>query len=139
MDQRVTNRTQKQFSVGDLSCRTAQHLVNTALLIIMTSIFYCDNHVRRRHGVTLVLLCFTELIIACVDYVCVGQCYQNRGETLLGNGRVCFGDFKYQHWLPEISYPTFNIFKRIKTFIQQGCIKLIKGDSKDIYNITKDF
>ncbi len=24
-------------------------------------------------------------------------------------GRVCFGDFKYQHWLPEIAYPTFNI------------------------------
>ncbi len=22
-------------------------------------------------------------------------------------GRVCFGDFKYQHWLPEIAYPTF--------------------------------
>ncbi len=27
----------------------------------------------------------------------------------------------------------------ISIFIQQRCIKLIKGDSKDIYNITKDF
>ncbi len=24
-------------------------------------------------------------------------------------------------------------------FIQQGCIKLIKSDSKDIYNVSKDF
>ncbi len=30
-------------------------------------------------------------------------------------------------------------FKDINTFIQQGCIKLIKSDSKDIYNVTKDF
>ncbi len=26
----------------------------------------------------------------------------------IGQGRVCFGDFKYQHWLPEIAYPAFN-------------------------------
>ncbi len=25
----------------------------------------------------------------------------------------------------------------MNTFIQQGCIKLIKSDSKDIYNVTK--
>ncbi len=25
------------------------------------------------------------------------------------------------------------------TFIHQGCIKLIKSDSEDIYNVTKDF
>ncbi len=24
-------------------------------------------------------------------------------------------------------------------FIQQGCTELIKSDSKDIYNVTKDF
>ncbi len=34
------------------------------------------------------------------------------------------------------------IFKKnleeINDFIQQGCIKLIKSDSKDIYNVTKD-
>ncbi len=30
-------------------------------------------------------------------------------------------------------------FKEITTFIQQGCIKLIKSDTKrDIYNVTKD-
>ncbi len=31
--------------------------------------------------------------------------------------------------------------KKIKNyiFIQQGCIKLIKSDNKDIYNVTKDF
>ncbi len=28
-------------------------------------------------------------------------------------------------------------FKEINTFIQQWCIKVIKSDSKDIYNITK--
>jgi len=28
--------------------------------------------------------------------------------------------------------------KEINTFIQQGHIKLIKSDSKDIYNVTKD-
>ncbi len=27
----------------------------------------------------------------------------------------------------------------MSTFIQQGCIKMIKSESKDIYNITKDF
>ncbi len=27
----------------------------------------------------------------------------------------------------------------INTSIQQGCIKLIKSESKDIYNVTKDF
>ncbi len=26
-----------------------------------------------------------------------------------------------------------------KTFIQQACIKMIKSDIKNIYNITKDF
>ncbi len=30
-------------------------------------------------------------------------------------------------------------FKEINTFIQQECIKLIKRDSKDIYNATKEF
>ncbi len=28
---------------------------------------------------------------------------------------------------------------KINTFTPQGCIKLIKSDSKDIYNFTKDF
>uniref|UniRef100_A0A673I7Z0 Dedicator of cytokinesis 10 n=1 Tax=Sinocyclocheilus rhinocerous TaxID=307959 RepID=A0A673I7Z0_9TELE len=41
-------------------------------------------HIRCRHGVTLVLLCFTELIVAWVEYVYVGRSYQNRGKTLLG-------------------------------------------------------
>ncbi len=27
----------------------------------------------------------------------------------------------------------------MNTFIQQGHIKLIKSDSEDIYNVTKDF
>ncbi len=27
----------------------------------------------------------------------------------------------------------------MSTFIQQGCIKMIKSESKYIYNITKDF
>jgi len=29
--------------------------------------------------------------------------------------------------------------KEINTFIQEGCIQLIKSDSKDIYNVTKAF
>ncbi len=28
-------------------------------------------------------------------------------------------------------------FQAVNTFIQQGCIKLIKSDSKDLYNATK--
>ncbi len=27
----------------------------------------------------------------------------------------------------------------INTFIQQGCIKMIKSDSKDVYDVTKDY
>ncbi len=56
----------------------------------------------------MVLDCFTEIIVAWDENICVERSYQNRGETLLGKGRVCFGDFKYQHWLPEIAHPTFN-------------------------------
>ncbi len=33
----------------------------------------------------------------------------------------------------------FKIIKEMTTFIQQRSIKLIKSDSKDIYNVTKDF
>jgi len=29
--------------------------------------------------------------------------------------------------------------KEVNSLIQQGCIKLIKCDSKDIYNVTKDY
>ncbi len=32
----------------------------------------------------------------------------------------------------------FFFLKEINIFIQQGCIKLIKIDSEDIYNITKE-
>ncbi len=39
----------------------------TASLIIMTSIVSCRSaRIRSRHGVTLILLCFTELIVAMV-------------------------------------------------------------------------
>ncbi len=31
------------------------------------------------------------------------------------------------------------VFKEINTFIHQGRIKFIKTDSKDIYNVTKDY
>ncbi len=33
----------------------------------------------------------------------------------------------------------FFLKEKITTFIQRRCIKLIKSDSKDIYNVTKDF
>ncbi len=32
----------------------------------------------------------------------------------------------------------FWVSNEINTFIQQGCIKMIKRDSKDICNVTKD-
>ncbi len=31
------------------------------------------------------------------------------------------------------------VFERNNNFIQQGCIKFFKSDSKDIYNVTNDF
>ncbi len=46
----------------------------------------------------------TNCCLGCVGCVYVGRIYQNRGEALFG----CFGDFKYQHWLPEIVYTAFN-------------------------------
>ncbi len=30
-----------------------------------------------------------------------------------GRGVVSFGDFKYQHWLPEIAYPAFKVRFRV--------------------------
>ena len=33
----------------------------------------------------------------------------------------------------------FFVFERKLVLIQQGCIKSIKNDSKDIYNVTKDY
>ncbi len=40
-------------------------------------------------------------------------------------------------FLAAFNYTTLIFFKYINTFIQQGFIKLIKCDSKDIYNVTK--
>ncbi len=34
---------------------------------------------------------------------------------------------------------SFVCLKEIDTFIQQGCIKLIKSEGIDIYNVTVDF
>ncbi len=38
-------------------------------------------------------------------------------------------------------YSSSKVFflNEINIFIQQRCIKFIKSDSKDIYNLTKDF
>ncbi len=46
----------------------------------------------------------------------MGWSYQNRGEALLGEGRVCFADFKYQHQLPEIAYRAFKRSFKISDF-----------------------
>ncbi len=43
------------------------------------------------------------------------------------------------HKLHYISTLHSTFFKEINTFIQQGCIKLIKSDNKNINNVTKDF
>ncbi len=50
----------------------------------------------------------TNRCLGCTGFVYVGRIYQNRGRDPFGVGRVCFGDFKYQNWLPEIAYPAFN-------------------------------
>ncbi len=36
-------------------------------------------------------------------------------------------------------YHFYIFLKEINTFIKQGCIKLIKSDSKNIYDVAKDF
>ncbi len=66
---------QEQFSVEDLSCHGAASSVDS---ITDYNEFYsiCLCYVQCRHGVTSVLLYFTELIVAWVAY-------QNRVETLL--------------------------------------------------------
>ncbi len=42
------------------------------------------------------------------------------------------------NFLQTASFVNYFFFFLINTFIQQGCIKLIKIDSKYIYNVTKD-
>ncbi len=37
------------------------------------------------------------------------------------------------------TFQTFGLSLIFNTFIQQGHIKMIKSDSKDMYNVTKDF
>ncbi len=77
--------------------------------------------------VLLILLRFTQLICVayvwiclCVIFTCfrdrcchgcvahVGRRFQNKGEVLLGYGRVFYGAFKYQHRLAKITWCTFN-------------------------------
>ncbi len=47
---------------------------------------------------------------------------------------VCIAYIKYIHKFGVSKI----FFKEIYMFIQQGCIELIKSDSKDIYKVTKD-
>ncbi len=48
----------------------------------------------------------------------------------------------YLHHHLKLRSANYFILKKfleeINDFIQQGCIKLIKSDSKDMYNVTKD-
>ncbi len=44
----------------------------------------------------------SAIVVAVVMYVRVGWRFQNRGEVLLGYGRVCFAAFKYQHRLVHL-------------------------------------
>ncbi len=32
-----------------------------------------------------------------------------------------------------------SVFIEIDTFMQQGCVKLVKSESKDVYKVSKDF
>ncbi len=43
------------------------------------------------------------------------------------------------NWKIRWTYSSWNYVNNFTTFIQQGHIKLIKSDSKDIYNATTDF
>jgi len=44
------------------------------------------------------------------------------------------------HTLPFESLESLSYFcTEINTFIQQGCIKLIESESKEMYNVTTDF
>ncbi len=70
----------------------------------------------------------TNCCLGCVGYVYVGRIYQNRGEALFG----CFGDFKYQHWLPEIVYPAFNA----NHWLLRNCMYLLHGYLFLIFHIT---
>jgi len=66
------------------------------------------------------------------------------GQFLMDNNKswgliflLCI-DFSSLIW----KYSTFQKFgdgKEINTFIQQGCIQLIRSDIKDIYNVTRYF
>ncbi len=39
----------------------------------------------------------SAVIVIMVVYLCVGRRFQNKGEVLLGYGRVCFGAFKFPY------------------------------------------
>ncbi len=45
----------------------------------------------------------------------------------------------YTQLFKSLGANNFFFFERKYIFIQQRFIKLIKSDSKDIYNVTKDF
>ncbi len=57
-------------------------------------------------------------ILSAVVYLPVGRRFQNRGEVLLGYGRVRFGSFKYQHRLAKIAWCTSANLLRINCFIK---------------------
>ncbi len=56
---------------------------------------------------------------------------------------VIYSIIKSEWWQLHIQYSSKvwgqSFLREINTFIQQGCIKLIKNDSKEIYNVTKYF
>jgi len=43
---------------------------------------------------------------------------------------------KYPIVLDGAVFTVQKLFFKVVTFVQQGCIKLIKSDGKDIYNVT---
>ncbi len=56
-------------------------------------------------------------------------------QTEYGN-KINLIHFKVQKF--KVSEKLFSE-REMNTYIQQGCIKLIKTDSKDIYNVRKDY
>ncbi len=51
-------------------------------------------------------------------------------------GTICM---KYTLLLKRFDFKSFFFLNEINTFIQKGCIKLIKSDRKNIYNFSNIF
>ncbi len=63
----------------------------------MSNVDFASFHTTYPYWLFFEYVCVSSLL------ECVGQKCQNKGELLLGNGRVCFAAFKYKHCLAKIA------------------------------------